>query len=70
MLEELLVLPSELEGVLLYSPMSLIVTLDIVNVESVTPEIMTPFFLHSYVKSLGVPPAVHSIVTVLPLVAV
>ena len=46
MVEELLVLPSELEGVHLYSPMSLVVTLDIVNVESVSPEILTPFFIH------------------------
>ena len=46
MVEELLVLPSELEGVHLYSPMSLVVTLDIVNVEPVSPEIMTPFFIH------------------------
>ena len=46
MVEVLLVLPLELEGVHLYSPMSLVVTLDIVNVESVSPEIMTPFFIH------------------------
>ena len=47
MLEELFVLPYELEGVHLYSPMSLVVTLDIVNVDPVCPGIVTPFFIHS-----------------------
>ena len=46
MAEELLVLPSELEGIHLYCPMSLVVILDIVNVEPVSPEILTPFFIH------------------------
>ena len=46
MLEELFVLPFELEGVHLYSPMSLVVTLDIVNVEFASPEILIPFFIH------------------------
>ena len=46
MLEELFVLPFELEGVHLYSPMSLVVTLDIVNVDPVCSGIVTPFFIH------------------------
>ena len=47
MLEELFVLPLELEGVHLYSPMSLVVTLDIVKLDPVSPAIVTPFFFHS-----------------------
>ena len=46
MVEELFVLPSELKGIHLYCPMSLVVILDIVNVEPISPEILTPFFIH------------------------
>ena len=63
-------LPLELEGLQEYTPISETLTLDIVRVEFVSSDRMTPFLDHWYVKSSGVPPAVTSIVTGLPTATV